>query len=208
LQRPDLEVALSEESKRRFFVALDRGGTVRSRRTPRFVAPMLPISQRPHDVQSRTVPGHWEGDLIVGADGRSAIATLVERTSRYLLLVHLDRDRSAAGVRKALVAAFSDIPPSLRLSLTWDQGAEMAEHHALTMATNVRVYFCDAASPWQRGTNENTNGLVREFFPKGSDLARHDAEQLQHVADQLNKRPRRALDWATPHEHFTSLLAC
>jgi len=175
-------------------------------RRPRFVDPMTPISQRPDTVHSRLVPGHWEGDLILGALGGSAMATLVERTTRFVLLGHLGRERSAEAVRDCLITTIQDLPASLRGSLTWDQGPEMSEHRAFALATNVDVYFADAGSPWQRGTNENTNGLLRQYFPKGTDLAQHTHEDLVTVAGELNGRPRKALDWDTPAERMTALL--
>jgi IS30 family transposase len=175
-------------------------------RRPRFVDPMMPISQRPPDVEARAVPGHWEGDLIVGSGGGSAIATLVERTSRFVLLGHLGRERNADAVRDSLITAIKPLPETLRRTLTWDQGAEMAEHRAFTVATDVDVYFADPGAPWQRGSNENTNGLLRQYFPKGLDMSLHSAEDLQAVADELNGRPRRTLDWDTPAERMTALL--
>jgi IS30 family transposase len=168
---------------------------------------MVPIQQRPAEADDRTVPGHWEGDLIVGSVGRSAIGTLVERSTRYVMLMHLDQDRSAATVRQSLVETMQDLPASLRRTLTWDQGAEMSEHHAFKIATAIDVFFCDPASPWQRGTNENTNGLLRQYFPKSSDLSRHSREDLRVVADELNTRPRKSLDWDTPAERLDALLA-
>lgn len=175
-------------------------------RRPRFVDPMRAISQRPAAVESRKVPGHWEGDLIIGAGGGSAIATLVERSSRYVMLSHLGRERGADVVRDCLIATVADLPASLRGTLTWDQGAEMAEHRAFSIATDIEVYFADPGSPWQRGSNENTNGLLRQYFPKGSDLAGHDREHLLTVAEELNGRPRKSLDWATPAERLAALL--
>lgn len=175
-------------------------------RRPRFVDPMKNISQRPAAVESRKVLGHWEGDLIIGAGGGSAIATLVERSSRYVMLSHLGRERSADVVRDSLIATVADLPASLRGTLTWDQGAEMAEHRAFSIATDIEVYFADPGSPWQRGSNENTNGLLRQYFPKGSDLAGHDREHLLTVAEELNRRPRKSLDWDTPAERLAALL--
>jgi IS30 family transposase len=175
-------------------------------RRPRFVDVMTPITDRPADVNSRATAGHWEGDLIIGATGKSAIATLVERSSRFVVLGHLGAERDADTVRDSLINVVRGLPAQLRLSLTWDQGAEMAEHLAFSAATNMPVYFCDPGSPWQRGSNENTNGLLRQYFPKGSDLRLHDTAALQAVADELNGRPRKVLDWDTPAERLDALL--
>jgi IS30 family transposase len=168
------------------------------RRTNRFVEPMTMIDQRPVEVEDRETPGHWEGDLIIGQGNRSAIGTLVERTTRFTILVHLNRQRSAEYLRDALIAAFLQLPRHLRRSLTWDQGIEMACHGEFSRAIGMPVYFCNPASPWQRGTNENTNGLLRDYFPKSTDLFQHDAERLAEVALELNHRPRRTLQWSTP----------
>lgn len=175
-------------------------------RRPRFVDPMKAISDRPADVESRAIPGHWEGDLIIGAAGGSAIATLVERSSRFVMLGHLGRERSADAVRDSLITTVGHLPDSLRGTLTWDQGAEMAEHRAFSIATNMDVYFADPGAPWQRGSNENTNGLLRQYFPKGIDLSAHSADDLKAVADELNERPRKTLDWDTPAERLAALL--
>jgi IS30 family transposase len=173
----------------------------------RFKAGMVNISERPPEAQDRAIPGHWEGDLIIGAHGESAIGTLVERTTGFVMLLHLPGDRTAATVAEAMTARSPDIPEILRRSLTWDQGAEMALHTAITEATGLPIYFCDPHSPWQRGTNENTNGLLRQYFPKGTDLSFHGPGILDNVAAELNARPRKRHKWRTPAEELDRLLS-
>ena len=165
------------------------------------------ISERPPEVADRAVPGHWEGDLIIGKGGRSAIGTLVERSSRYVMLLHLPHGRTAEDVRAALTRQISKLPAELRRTLTWDQGKEMADHVRFTTDTNMQVYFCDPHSPWQRGSNENTNGLLRQYFPKKADLSLHSAAQLNAVARELNNRPRQTLNWMKPSEVFCRTVA-
>jgi transposase, IS30 family len=168
---------------------------------------MILISDRPAAVEDRAVPGHWEGDLIIGKGGRSAIGTLVERSSRFVMLLHLPRGRSAEEVRVALTRKISKLPAELRRTLTWDQGKEMADHVRFSTDTNMEVYFCDPHSPWQRGSNENTNGLLRQYFPKNSDLSVHTAAHLNAVARELNGRPRQTLNWMKPCEVFCRTVA-
>ena len=165
------------------------------------------IVDRPAEVEDRAVPGHWEGDLITGAENRSAIGTLVERSTRFTMLLHLPDDHGALAVRDAISATIATLPAALRLSLTWDQGIELSEHLQLTIDADLPVFFCDPHSPWQRGTNENTNGLLRQYFPKSTDLSAHTAADLTAVAAALNGRPRKTLDWATPAEALTALLS-
>jgi IS30 family transposase len=165
------------------------------------------ISQRPAEAADRAIPGHWEGDLIIGAALASQVGMLTERTTRFTMLFPLPTDRSAPAVRDALATTVRTIPTQLRRSLTWDNGKEMAEHVAFTTATNLQVYFCDPASPWQRGTAENTVGLLRAYLPKGEDLSRHTRRSLNQIAAMLNERPRASLDWQSPAEAYASLLA-
>ena len=165
------------------------------------------ISERPAEADDRAVPGHWEGDLIAGAANKSYIGTLVERTTRFCLLLHLPGRHGAEEVRDAMAATITTLPAALRRTLTWDQGTEMARHSEIRVATGLDIYFCDPASPWQRGSNENTNGLLRQYFPKGTDLRVHDAAAVAEVADALNGRPRMTLNWQTPAEAMAALLA-
>jgi IS30 family transposase len=214
---------------RRELVACLRTG--RALRVPRartqgrgrkFVTPEVLISERPAEAEDRAVPGHWEGDLIIGLD-KSAIGTLVERTTRFTMLLHLPpmdghgelprvkngpalAGHGAEAVRDAIAATIGTLPDQLRRSLTWDQGAEMAQHAQLHIDTGLAIYFCDPHSPWQRGTNENTNGLLRQYFPKGTDLSKHHPDDLAAVALALNGRPRKTLGWRTPAEALDRLL--
>ena len=166
------------------------------------------ISERPAEVEDRAVPGHWEGDLILGSTAsNSAIGTLVERASRYLLLLHLPDGHGADAVEAAMARVMSRLPEQLRKTLTWDQGSEMANHARIAEVTGLDIYFCDPHSPWQRGSNENTNGLLRQYFPKGADLSLFPADYLAHVERQLNSRPRKTLDWLKPAEALDELLS-
>jgi len=166
---------------------------------------MVLISERPAEVDDRAVPGHWEGDLIIGKGNKSQVGTLVERSTRLVLLLKL-ADGSAATVREALCKKMKKLPKQLRKTLTWDQGKEMAEHKAFSVATDVQVYFCDPRSPWQRGSNENTNGLLRQYMPKGTDLSDLTEDELEIIEDSLNGRPRQTLNWMTPSEKFAELM--
>jgi IS30 family transposase/uncharacterized protein YoaH (UPF0181 family) len=180
--------------------------TAQSRRHRAVIKDMVNISERPAEAADRAVPGHWEGDLITGEKNGSAIGTLVERSTRYVMLLHLPGRHDAASVRDALIDTARTLPSHLARSLTWDQGVEMADHKTFSLATDIPVFFCDPASPWQRGSNENTNGLLRQYFPKGTDLSVHDPEHLAAVAAELNGRPRKTLGWESPAERLAKLL--
>jgi len=168
---------------------------------------MVMISDRPAEAADRAVPGHWEGDLIIGKGGRSAVGTLVERSTRYVLLLHLPHGRDAHLVEQAMRQAITGLPAELARTITWDQGKEMAYHADFTIATGIPVYFCDPHAPWQRGSNENTNGLLRQYLPKGTDLSIHSAQDLARVAASLNNRPRKTLGFMKPSEKLTELVA-
>ena len=165
-----------------------------------------PISERPKEVDTRLVPGHWEGDLIIGRNHKSALGTLVERTTRFVILVPIQGAKNAKTVREAFAKVFQEVEPEMRLTMTYDRGLEMAEHKALTEATGVKVYFADPNSPWQRGTNENTNGLIRQYFPKGTDFSKVTIEQIKFAQERLNTRPRKVLNWKTPLHEFKRLV--
>ncbi len=168
---------------------------------------MLSIEERPDEVAERTVPGHWEGDLILGKHKRSALGTMVERTTRYSILVPLGKKKDAVFVRQAYAKAFRSIPTELKKTLTYDQGKEMSEHQQFTIDTGILVYFAHPASPWERGTNENTNGLIRQYFPKGTDFSKVPVSAITQVQRKLNDRPRAVLDYLKPDEVFNNLVA-
>mgnify|MGYP001606046145 FL=1 len=171
------------------------------------IADMLSIEERPEEVADRSVPGHWEGDLILGKAKQTALGTLVERTTRYTLLVPLGRKKDAVSVRKAYVRAFKTIPSELKKTLTYDQGKEMSDHKRFTVDADMKVYFAHPASPWERGTNENTNGLVRQYFPKGTDFSKVSRYQIKRAQHRLNDRPRAVLDYEKPDEAINRLVA-
>ena len=171
------------------------------------IADMVSISERPAEIEDRAVPGHWEGDLIIGKDNKSAIGTLVERSSRFVLLLHLPGRHDALSVREEMARIMTTLPAELRRSITWDQGTEMSQHAQFSIDTNIDVYFCDPHSPWQRGSNENTNGLLRQYFPKGTNLSVHDRAELDRVQASINSRPRKTLHWQTPAEQLARFLA-
>lgn len=220
--RGEATMSISHEAIYTWLYALPKGElaemeitlrTGRTRRQPRGrarskgarIAGMVSISQRPEEAEGRKVPGHWEGDLVIGKAGKTALGTLVERKSRYLVPVALPDGRDAGAVREGIIESVKDMPANLRKSITWDQGIEMAQHAALTLATDIPVYFAHAHSPWERGTNENTNRIVREYFPKGTEIT-GDIHYIQAVADEINDRPRAILGFRTPAEVFAELL--
>jgi len=218
----DKEMRVSHETIYRSLYVQARGAlrqeltrhlrTARTRRHPQrrqlssHLRDMVPIAERPAEAKDRAVPGHWEGDLIIGRRHNSAIGTLVERRTRLTLLLALPQGHGAAEVRRALTRRIRTLPTQLRRTLTWDQGAEMGEHLRFSVDSGVQVYFCDPRSPWQRGSNENTNGLLRQYFPRGTDLSQHTQAELDRVARELNRRPRRTLDWKTPAEAFAEVV--
>jgi len=170
------------------------------------IADMLSIEERPREVADRIIPGHWEGDLILGKYKRTALGALVERTTRSVILVHLT-GKDATSVRRAYAREMKTLPKQMKLSLTYDQGKEMAEHKQFTMDTRIQVYFAHPGSPWERGTNENTNGLIRQYFPKGTDFSKVSRREIKKVQNSLNTRPRKTLNWKTPQETFNKLVA-
>jgi len=199
--RKELTACLrTQRTQRRSHQRTEHSGTGRLR-------DMVRISERPSEAEDRAIPGHWEGDLLMGKGGKSAIGTLVERSSRYVVLVPLPDGRTAPHVRAALTRPLTRLPADLRRTLTWDQGKEMAEHVRFSVDTNIDVYFCDPHSPWQRGSNENTNGLLRQYFPKTADLSTYTRADLASVARQLNTRPRQTLGWKKPAEVFCRSVA-
>lgn len=217
------EMRLSHEALYTYLYVLPRGALRaellaclrqhRKRRRPRsrgedrrgHITEMISIEERPAEVADRSVPGHWEGDLIMGRANRSALGTLVERTTRTLILVPL-QNKQAHHVRKAYAREVKSLPRQMRLSMTYDRGKEMAEHRLFTRDTQMKVYFANPMSPWERGTNENTNGLLRQFFPKGTDFSKLTRRQIKRVQHLMNERPRKVLDWRSPYEAFNELL--
>ena len=197
--RTELKLALRRGRTRR--VSRSRTSATRGK-----IRDMVNISERPKEAEDRAVPGFWEGDLIIGKGNKSQIATLVERKTRFVMLVRIPYDRNAERVARLLAKKMETLPEFMRGSITWDQGKEMARHDDFTVRTGIPIYFCDPHSPWQRGSNENTNGLLRQYFPKGTDLSLHTQAELDRVAAELNGRPRKTLSWRKPIEVFNDLL--
>lgn len=204
LPRGELKRELLECLRRKHKRRYRRSFKAKLAESPRKIEDMLSIEERPKEVADRTIPGHWEGDLLIGKNRQSALGTLVERTTRTVLLVRL-RNRTALEVRKAFARKAKKLPQEMRLSMTYDQGREMAEHKLFTEDTKMKVYFAHPASPWERGTNENTNGLIRDFWPKGTDFNKLSSYQIKRVQHLLNGRPRKTLNWLTPYEAFKNL---
>lgn len=197
--KKELLACLRRKRKRRH-----RRTNVKNTAVERKIKDMISIEERPAEVADRSIPGHWEGDLIVGKNRQSYLGTLVERTTRTVILVPV-KNKSAEEVRKAFAREAKKLPKQMRLSLTYDQGREMAEHKLFTKETKMKVYFAHPASPWERGTNENTNGLIRQFFPKGTDFHKVSRREVKHVQHLLNGRPRKTLHWKTPYQEFNKL---
>jgi IS30 family transposase len=202
------------ELRRELTTCLRTGRTLRRpRQRPRAgngrgrIPGMVNISERPAEAADRAVPGHWEGDLILGKNQRSQIGTLVERSTGFVQLLHLPARRDPETVAEAMIATIKTLPEALRRSLTWDQGHEMSQHARISIDADIDIYFCDPHSPWQRGSNENTNGLLRQYFPKGTDLSLHSADYLTEVAAELNERPRKRFDWDSPAQVLNRLLS-
>lgn len=204
LPRGELKRELLECLRRKHKRRYRRSFRAKLAESPRGIEDMLSIEERPKEVADRTIPGHWEGDLLIGKNRQSAIGSLVERTTRALILIRL-KNRGASEVRNAFARAAKKLPKEMRLSMTYDQGREMAEHKLFTKQTEMKVYFAHPASPWERGTNENTNGLIRDFWPKGTDFSKISRYQIKRIQHLLNGRPRKTLNWKTPYEAFKQL---
>ena len=204
LPRGELKKELISYLRQKKKLRVNRKG-LKAERKPK-IPDMVSIEERPKEVEDRSVPGHWESDLIMGKANRSAIGTIVERTTRTVILVPLGAKKDARSVRLAFAKELMSLPTQMRLSMTHDRGSEMTQHKLFTKQTKIQVYFAHPQSPWERGTNENTNGLIRQYFPKGMDLSNVTREEVKFVQDRLNGRPRKALEFATPYEKFAELL--